>query len=360
MRYQKITIRLILKSHLRTYYFKIRTKLKLGKIIRMEETQKKIETTRDNISSNLTKLPSNNKVIFGPWMGELGFEILYWAPLVYSLAKEDCAAISRGGVDLLYPNCDYLEIYEYIDIQTWNEIQISRYEILGGEKQREWLPKEISLVQTLMKSKNNENLGTSDVLHPKNMFEKYNFSNSQELCEQESLLMRFSENIRNNISVSTEARENNEKNALLATYTRKGLYSEDVKSFYQSAFFQDAFSLYKLKNLENNFEDLQHQFVPHPNFETPITANNIISINLENKIKQIKESDFVITTDGGLAYLSILLGKDTFAIRGKGDYWSKHHTNLASRLASNNKVRYDIISFDKPSNWFLIEKNLLI
>jgi len=62
-------------------------------------------------------------IIAGPWLSEVGFEVLYWIPFLrwfedrYRIDRERVIAVSRGGVREWYGDvaARYVEIFEHID-----------------------------------------------------------------------------------------------------------------------------------------------------------------------------------------------------------------------------------------------------
>ena len=65
---------------------------------------------------------SDAPILIGPWTGEVGFELLYWAPFVrwmrerWSLAPERLVVMSRGGVESWYgvPRAQYIDAFSVV------------------------------------------------------------------------------------------------------------------------------------------------------------------------------------------------------------------------------------------------------
>jgi hypothetical protein len=84
-------------------------------------------------------------IIAGPWLSEVGFEVLYWIPFLrwfedrYRVDRERVVAVSRGGVADWYRDVAgaYVEIFDHIDPPTFAARNAGRREQHedGGQKQ---------------------------------------------------------------------------------------------------------------------------------------------------------------------------------------------------------------------------------
>jgi hypothetical protein len=84
-------------------------------------------------------------IIVGPWLSEVGFEVLYWIPFLrwfedrYRVDRERVIAVSRGGVADWYRDVadGYVEIFDHVDPDTFSRRNAERREESesGGQKQ---------------------------------------------------------------------------------------------------------------------------------------------------------------------------------------------------------------------------------
>lgn len=82
-------------------------------------------------------------ILVGPWLSEVGFELLYWIPFLqwaaeaYGLAPERLIAVTRGGAGLWYGNvCGRtLELFELITPQAFQQGNQARWSEAKGQKQ---------------------------------------------------------------------------------------------------------------------------------------------------------------------------------------------------------------------------------
>ena len=81
-------------------------------------------TTR-RLRSLEREIADSSRILVGPWTSELGFEILYWIPLLRRLLRgvsptAEVSVISRGGAGVWYPRVDrYVDVFDIVDDDTW-------------------------------------------------------------------------------------------------------------------------------------------------------------------------------------------------------------------------------------------------
>lgn len=84
-------------------------------------------------------------IIAGPWLSEVGFEVLYWIPFLrwfedrYRVDRERVIAVSRGGVAGWYGDlaAQYVEIFDHVTPAEFGRRNHERHqrEEAGGQKQ---------------------------------------------------------------------------------------------------------------------------------------------------------------------------------------------------------------------------------
>lgn len=113
------------------------------------------------------------KLIVGPWLGEVGHELLYWIPYLRKQVEKgrfdpaDATAVSRGGVRDWYRGiaAGYVEVFDHISpavFRTQNEV---RERMTGKMKQLSLFQFDTILVEAV-----GEVVGSSQHLHPGEMF----------------------------------------------------------------------------------------------------------------------------------------------------------------------------------------------
>ncbi len=81
-------------------------------------------------------------VLVGPWLSEVGFEVLYWIPFLnwirdeLGLSKERITVISRGGVAPWYADIcrNYIDIFDYATPEEFKNKNEQRIAHTGGQK----------------------------------------------------------------------------------------------------------------------------------------------------------------------------------------------------------------------------------
>ena len=117
---------------------------------------------------------TESTVVIGPWLSEVGFEVLYWIPFL-NWAKtyrpfdaDRLIVISRGGVADWYRNISphYLELFDFFTPEEFRQLNDQRI-TEGKQKQRV-----MSEFDRLILKKVQVNIGrrSVDVLHPMHMY----------------------------------------------------------------------------------------------------------------------------------------------------------------------------------------------
>jgi len=117
---------------------------------------------------------TNDPILVGPWLSEVGYELLYWVPFLrwaaaeYGLDASRLIAVSRGGVANWYrPLCGrYVDLFELYGIEEYRSRNEERFEQGGNQKQYE-----IGKFDREILARVQDTLGLSSVqlLHPRVM-----------------------------------------------------------------------------------------------------------------------------------------------------------------------------------------------
>ena len=84
-------------------------------------------------------------VIAGPWMSEVGFELLYWIPLLrrllhrHRIDRERVTVVTRGGAGLWYADlaANVVDILDLVSVDEFRALQERRQSAAGHQKQLE-------------------------------------------------------------------------------------------------------------------------------------------------------------------------------------------------------------------------------
>ena len=115
----------------------------------------------------------NGPIVAGPWLGEVGFELLYWIPFLawfadrFGVAPERLTVLSRGGTRAWYGPLasTYHDVFDTVSPAEFRERHDERVRELGEQKQIRMTPFERELLARAPVP------GNAAVLHPSTMYE---------------------------------------------------------------------------------------------------------------------------------------------------------------------------------------------
>jgi hypothetical protein len=124
-----------------------------------------------------TVAAGSDTIVAGPWLGEVGFELLYWVPFLawfadrFRVAPERLLVVSRGGTRSWYQPfaAGYREIFEYLTPENYRQRHDERVAANGEQKQRRALAFEHELLRQLTSDVHNRTM-----LHPSTMYGLFN------------------------------------------------------------------------------------------------------------------------------------------------------------------------------------------
>ena len=130
------------------------------------------------LERNLAALASGSEtIVAGPWLGEVGFELLYWVPFLrwfagrFHVAPERLLIVSRGGTAAWYRPfaANYREIFDYMTPEEFRRRHDERLTANGEQKQTQVLAFERQLLRELT-----EDVEHRSMLHPSSMYGLFN------------------------------------------------------------------------------------------------------------------------------------------------------------------------------------------
>jgi hypothetical protein len=120
-------------------------------------------------------------LVAGPWLSEVGFEVLYWIPFLrwfearYGIDRDRVVAVSRGGVADWYRDVagGYVEIFDRLDPSEFARRNAERRERdeSGGQKQMGYTALDRELVDAAVTQRG---LSGAAVCHPSLMYRLFN------------------------------------------------------------------------------------------------------------------------------------------------------------------------------------------
>ncbi|MGE3274288.1 MAG: hypothetical protein AB7O67_04195 [Vicinamibacterales bacterium] len=131
------------------------------------------EVVRATVLGDLQRIArSGRPIVAGPWLGEVGFEILYWIPFLrWALAEGAIepgrvTAISRGGPSSWYAGVagTYADVFDVMDADTFRAANEQRRLEIGEQKQVRGTRLDETIVAAVARG------GDVEVLHPSLMY----------------------------------------------------------------------------------------------------------------------------------------------------------------------------------------------
>jgi len=124
--------------------------------------------------SNLAK--GSHPIIIGPWLSEVGFELLYWIPFLqwfvkkYEVDPSRLLIVSRGGVKLWYSYVSphYIDILDHVPPQEFFHLNKMRIQDSGNQKQIGFGKTDHTLLDRVV---TNCDIKDYQVLHPSIMYQ---------------------------------------------------------------------------------------------------------------------------------------------------------------------------------------------
>ena len=118
-------------------------------------------------------------IVAGPWLGEVGFELLYWVPFLrwcaerLAVAPDHFIVISRGGTGSWYgPFASrYADVFDQISAEMFREQHDARVRDLGEQKQTRVSEFDREIIAAAMR---HAHVADWSLLHPSRMYELLN------------------------------------------------------------------------------------------------------------------------------------------------------------------------------------------
>jgi hypothetical protein len=136
----------------------------------------RVHATR--LAQDLGKLAAgSDTIVVGPWLGEVGFELLYWVPFLrwfagtFRVAPQRLLIVSRGGTAPWYEPfaSGYRDIFDYMSPDEFRQRHDERVAANGEQKQTQVLAFERQLLRQLT-----TDVHSRSMLHPSTMYGLFN------------------------------------------------------------------------------------------------------------------------------------------------------------------------------------------
>ncbi|GEM_PF-7069253 len=281
---------------------------------------------------------SDNPIVVGPWVGEVGFELLYWIPFLrwvkrkYSLPAERLVAVSRGGPKSWYADItpNYFDVFDTLSVQDYQRRNQERIEENGGGQKQVIVSR--FETQLAAMAREAQGWGKAELLHPSLMYNLFTHFWKQRAP------MRFVESL--------------SSYALHGPVPRlDGLPSDYIAAkFYFSLPFPNSpengkFVAAVLRNLTQQMPvvllNTGLSIDDHPEL-AGLGGEHVITLdgkmtpadNLEVQTRVVAGARAFVGTYGGFSYLAPLQGVHSYAFYSDDARHERHHLELAHKVFS--------------------------
>lgn len=134
------------------------------------------EVVRAKVLADLQRIArSDRPILAGPWLGEVGFEILYWVPFLrwvrdaFGISPRRVTAISRGGPASWYRDVAsrYVDVFDLVSLDQFRDGNEQRRLEIGEQKQLRLTSFDETLVAA---ARAGHQADEAEVLHPALMY----------------------------------------------------------------------------------------------------------------------------------------------------------------------------------------------
>jgi hypothetical protein len=130
----------------------------------------------DAVRKELRQLQNTTApIVVGPWVGEVGFELLYWIPFLnrvlreYRLDERRLIVISRGGGRRWYRHLteEYVDVFDLFTLDEYRRANEARWDKAGHQKQYRVEQMDLDIVE---RAKKKIGVHHAELLHPSLMY----------------------------------------------------------------------------------------------------------------------------------------------------------------------------------------------
>jgi hypothetical protein len=287
-------------------------------------------------------------IIAGPWLSEVGFEVLYWIPFLrwfedrYRIDPARVIAISRGGVGGWYGDlaARYVEIFDHLSPEEFGRRNRERHqrEEAGGQKQTTIGPLDDALIAA---ARSTAGVKDGAICHPSLMYRLFSrFWYGNRALDLVTSRTRYVPLTATPVNLGLPERYIAAKfytgAALPGTPEARGALRELVRT---------AAARMPVVMLDTGMETDEHEdylFRDIPNVLS-LRDRLVPATNLGVQTAAIAGSQGFIGTCGSLAWLAPLLGVDTLAVYSEERFLVSHIFFATQAYRQAGAARFDTL-----------------
>jgi len=278
----------------------------------------------ETIEQDIARLAAGREpIVAGPWLTEVGYEVLYWIPFLrwfqdaFGITRDRLVVVSRGGMEAAYREiaASYVDIF---DVMTPAQLAARNAERRsseegGGQKQSSASSLDDEL---LAAARSRLGLSTAAVCHPSLMFRL--FRNVWHGNLPFDLLWRRTRYVAGGRASMTAAMPAGIPHEFIAAkmYTGPALSSSDATRAAVRALVTQAASMAPVILLDADVGIDEHRDFDLRGIPGVMSASNLMTArtNLDVQLALIARSRFFLSACGGLAWQAPFLGVPTVAL----------------------------------------------
>lgn len=278
----------------------------------------------ETIDQDIARLAAGREpIVAGPWLTEVGYEVLYWIPFLrwfqdaFGITRDRLVVVSRGGMEAAYREiaASYVDIF---DVMTPAQLAARNAERRsseegGGQKQSSASSLDDEL---LAAARSRLGLSTAAVCHPSLMFRL--FRNVWHGNLPFDLLWRRTRYVAGGRASMTAAMPAGIPHEFIAAkmYTGPALSSSDATRAAVRALVTQAASMAPVILLDADVGIDEHRDFDLRGIPGVMSASNLMTArtNLDVQLALIARSRFFLSACGGLAWQAPFLGVPTVAL----------------------------------------------
>ena len=278
----------------------------------------------ETIEQDIARLAAGrHPIVAGPWLTEVGYEVLYWIPFLrwfqdaFGITRDRLVVVSRGGMEAAYREiaASYVDIFDVMtpaQLAARNAERRSSGES-GGQKQSSASSLDDEL---LAAARSRLGLSTAAVCHPSLMFRL--FRNVWHGNLPFDLLWRRTRYVAGGRASMTAAMPAGVPHDFIAAklYTGPALSSSDATRAAVRALVTQVASMAPVILLDADVGIDEHRDFDLRGIPGVMSASNLMTArtNLDVQLALIARSRFFLSACGGLAWQAPFLGVPTVAL----------------------------------------------
>jgi hypothetical protein len=289
------------------------------------EEHRAFQREAEAIDEEIARIASGGgPIVAGPWLAEVGYEVLYWIPFLrwfqdaYGISPERLIVVSRGGMEALYR--DLAGAYEDIfDLMTAAELAARNAQRRsegegGGQKQSAIGDLDAELLAAVRARRG---VAPVSVLHPSLMFRLFrNVWHGNLPFDLLWRRTRYVATVRPALSTSAALTGLPEDFIAVKVYGGPALSTSNATRAAAQALVAQAASIAPVVLLETDLGIDEHRDFELTAIAGAISASRLMTArtNLDVQVALIARSRMFLSTCGGLAWLAPFLGVPTVAM----------------------------------------------